>query len=304
MKELYDLAFVVRSKKVDRPYLRTGRYCHLIDALIAPVTTNVESDDVVVVVVASSTNNGETSELTSSFENLSSPSRDIRYSQADSLICNSTSHSNLLSSSNLIFDDSESMDIGIEFNEDNFKIAINLVQQELDFELRVDQVDVMRIITLKQQSLLLGAPTNFGKSLCVLVPAFCVSNHLLGWARRYILCIVPNVIVLSSIADMLRGVKTITYCTPGHLLDIHMTSDQAIQSFRIVNIWTLHRLSCYFQGQLHKSQLSDTIVRERILNFQKRFSTGLIIFDECHSVMTSKFKESGAGPRLIKDVRS
>ena len=78
-------------------------------------------------------------------------------------------------------------------------IAMKLGETRLGFELRPEQLTVLRMIIKHNSSLILGAPTNFGKSLCILLSAFCSSLNVAGWRNRSVLCVVPNVVVLLSI---------------------------------------------------------------------------------------------------------
>lgn len=146
------------------------------------------------------------------------------------------------------------VDITIEI--DGFETAMKLYERESKkLKFRKNQLDVLRMIVMDKNCLLLGAKTNFGKSLCILVPAFCSSQHILGWGNRNILCIVPNVIVLDSLKDMVSEFGGITYCTPGHGKDKSKKSEDSLSSASIVTIWTTSRVSCFFQGQLHKNKM-------------------------------------------------
>lgn len=170
---------------------------------------------------------------------------------------------------------------------------------------RQNQLDVLRMIVIDNNSLLLGAKTNFGKSLCILVPAFCSSQHILGWGNRNIITIVPNVIVLNTLKDMISEFGGITYCTPGHGKDKTKTSDDSLSSASIVTIWTASRVSCFFQGQLHKQKkgISTATLKSRVFRFQQKFSSGLVVWDEAHGPVVDRFAECKAAPRLIKEVK-
>ena len=153
------------------------------------------------------------------------------------------------------------VDVTIEMN--GFETAMNLYERESKkLRFRQNQLDVLRMIVMDKNSLLLGAKTNFGKSLCILVPAFCSSQHILGWGNRNIISIVPNVIVLHTLKDMISEFGGITYCTPGHGKDKTKTSDDSLSSSSIVTIWTASRVSCFFQGQLHKKRISNSLYVE------------------------------------------
>ena len=165
-----------------------------------------------------------------------------------------------------------------------------------------EQLRVLRLIFKDNSSLILGAPTNFGKSLCILLPAFCSSLNVVGWKNRSVLCVVPNVVVLLSIIRMLKEFKGVSYCSPGHSRDKKVKSEESLTGNKIVVIWTGHRVSSFFQGVLNKKALSKEVVGARVLLFQRKFSDGLVVNDECHTAMTDRFRESAASARLIKEV--
>ena len=174
--------------------------------------------------------------------------------------------------------------------------------ERLDFEIRPDQLTVLRMIIKDNSSLILGAPTNFGKSSCILLPAFCSSLNVAGWRNRIVLCVVPNVVVLLSIVRMLKEFTGVSYCSPGHSRDKKVKSEDSLTGNKIVVIWTGHRVSSFFQGVLSKKALSKEVVGARVLQFQRKFSDGLVAYDECHTAMTDRFRESAASARLIKEV--
>lgn len=187
---------------------------------------------------------------------------------------------------------------------DGFETAMKLFERESNkLKFRQNQLEVLRMIVMDKQCLLLGAKTNFGKSLCILVPAFCSSQHILGWGNRNILCVVPNVIVLDTLKDMISEFGGITYCTPGHGKDKPKNSEYSLSSASIVTIWTTSRVSCFFQGQLHKKKISASTLRSRIRQFQEKFSNGLVVWEECHGPVVDRFAECKAAPRLIKEVK-
>ena len=97
---------------------------------------------------------------------------------------------------------------------DTFVTAMKLYERDSKkVRFRQNQLDVLRTIVMDKKCLLLGARTNFGKSLCILVPAFCSSQHILRWGNRNIICIVPNVIVLDTLKNMISDFGGITCCT-------------------------------------------------------------------------------------------
>ena len=187
---------------------------------------------------------------------------------------------------------------------DEFLTALKLYESDSKkVRFRQNQMDVLRMIVMDNNSLWLGARTNFGKSLCILVPAFCSSQHILGWGNRNITSIVPNVIVLHTLKDMISEFRGISFCTPGHGKDKTKTSDESLSSSSIVTIWTASRVSCFFQGQLHKKRISSGTLNSRILRFQQKFSSELVVWDECHGPVVDRFAECKAAPRLIKEVK-
>lgn len=194
-------------------------------------------------------------------------------------------------------EDSECM-----LSEEKFLIAMNLAEARLGFELRPHQLIVLRKIIKDKISLILGAPTNFGKSLCILLPAFCSSLDISGWKNRNILCIVPNHVVLDSILKMLKDFKGISYCSPGRGRDKNVSSEESLTGKHLVVIWTGHRVSTFFQGVLNKNPLSKTLVSSRVLLLQHKMINGLVVIDECHTSLTDRFLESAASARLIREV--
>ena len=186
----------------------------------------------------------------------------------------------------------------------DFTTAMKLYESDSKkVKFRQNQLDVLRMIIMDKNSLLLGAKTNFGKLLCILVPAFCSSQHILGWGNRNIFCIVPNLIVLDTLKDMISEFGGITYCTPGHGKDKTKKSEESLSSASIVTIWTASRVSCFFQGQLHKKRIGGALLRSRIRKIQEKFANGLVVWEECHGPVVDRFAECKAAPRLLKEVK-
>ena len=108
---------------------------------------------------------------------------------------------------------------------------------------------------------------------------------------------------LLFIIRTLKEFKGVSYCSPGHRRDKKVKSEESLTGNKIVIIWTGHRVSSFFQGALNKKSLSKEVVMARVLQFQQKFSKGLVVIDECHTAMTDTFRESAASARLIKEVR-
>ena len=225
--------------------------------------------------------------------------------------CNSSSSSSSSSSSRSVSSSSSNniSSLGISSisstadessSERAFISGISLAESYMGYELTPSQVRVLRLVLFDNKKLLLGAPTNWGKSNIITVLGIFSAHSILGWGGKCILCLVPNSLVLLTVVKIVKELKAFSFCSPGYGNDEYMQSEDSLRSKSVMNIWTFARLSSFFQGQLQKSPLTIECVRDRILLFQQ--SVSCTVIDEAHCLIYDKFPESLVVPRLLNDV--